>query len=202
MNKRILILLASFLLLANLVSDTEAQSAKSQAGSVPLKERNLVIKPLHTEISPRAELEFIVVKFTDESEVRKAIGKGGSPLVSLRNRNISEAEAVLKVYLQASRVSSIFAAPVAELDAQRKKLQLSSGLKLADMAGYYQIAITDPAEAMIVINQLNALDIVEIAYPMPKPEPAVAEATTPDFVAAQTYLNPAPDGVDADYAFL
>src|SRR5262249_43902345 len=63
-------------------------------------------------------------------------------------------------------------------------------------------------ETQRFIDQLNALDIVEIAYPQPISQPAAADIapTTPNFTAGQGYLSPAAtgtsttNGIDVNYA--
>ncbi|MEW5995340.1 MAG: S8 family serine peptidase, partial [Candidatus Zixiibacteriota bacterium] len=52
-----------------------------------------------------------------------------------------------------------------------------------------------------LVNELNAVDIVEIAYAEPMPEPAGdIDPPTPDYQSFQDYREAAPGGIDADYA--
>ena len=54
-----------------------------------------------------------------------------------------------------------------------------------------------------LIDDFNALKSVEIAYPQRIPFPAAdLSPTTPDFTLAQSYLEPAPQGIDAYYAWM
>jgi hypothetical protein len=95
---------------------------------------------------------------------------------------------------------------------------LSFEAPLPDMAAFYHVEA--PEEQLEELaDKLLQLDEVEAAYVKPAGEPPVAEplteedinrmtpameeppATTPDFSARQIYLNPAPAGINARYAW-
>src|SRR5262249_11304329 len=61
-------------------------------------------------------------------------------------------------------VQRTFNRPVAELEAQKQSGEAASGAELADLNLYYNILIPNstPANTARLIDQLNALDIVEI----------------------------------------
>src|SRR5207249_2836260 len=70
---------------------------------------------------------------------------------------------------------------------------------------YYHILIADakPGETERLIDQLNAFDVVEIAYPQPIPAGGQVDAapSTPNFTSQQGYLGPASaNGIDVAYA--
>jgi hypothetical protein len=67
---------------------------------------------------------------------------------------------------------------------------------------YYKIQVNDATGTESLINDLNSLDIVEIAYPEPIPHTAMANPTdipptTPNFASMQGYLNAPPQGIGA-----
>lgn len=95
----------------------------------------------------------------------------------------------------------------------------SEGSPAAELAAYYTVAA--PEDGMDALQEaLMADDAVESAYIKPPAEEPVAlaerahdiinemmpitdraPASTPDFTASQIYLNPAPEGIDARYAW-
>jgi len=105
----------------------------------------------------------------------------------------------LKRYVQRA-----FMRTVAELDAEKQAGETASGEELADLNLYYNILIPNstPANTALLIDQLNALDIVEIAYVQPVAEDAAADIApiSPSFVSDQGYLGSAPVGIDANFA--
>ena len=85
---------------------------------------------------------------------------------------------------------------------ERERGQALSGRELADLNNYYRIVLDSAENPGTFIDALNGLDIVEIAFPVPKcypPEDIAPE--TPDFTDRQGYLYEAPEGVDAPAAW-
>ena len=188
---------ALFLSLFCFASPALAERAKPSPSGNELAPRAVVPKPPVTRINPDAEVSHMVVKFKDDSEVRY---RGGS-LVSMRGTSVHEAEVVLSPYLN-TRFRRLFQSlPEARLDRDRQALQLKAERQLADLNSYYRIEVSSPAEAEQIVNDLNALNMIEIAYFEPMPEPADdIPPPTPDYQPNQDYREAAPDGVDADYA--
>ncbi len=169
---------------------------KGKSDQTILKKRLVRNKPQNLTISPDANILRVIVKFKEESEVRLRSGK----LVSLKGQSLKSVNDVLSPY-QSSRLQRLINSPEENLNRLKSAYEISSGHKLADLNLYYKIELSDPAEAEIIVNELNKLDIVEMAYPDPKTEPAVdLDPPTPAFEPYQFYRDPAPDGVDADYA--
>ncbi|HSH00739.1 MAG TPA: S8 family serine peptidase, partial [candidate division Zixibacteria bacterium] len=141
------------------------------------------------------------MKFTDEAVVRSALSRGRLTLESHGGADLTPALAILEPYLATGGVNRLFSLPIERLERDRARREAVSGMRLADLAGYYQVAVTDPAEAEELINRLNQLAVVEIALAEPLPEYAGwMDVATPDYSGSQDHLRPAPDGVDADYA--
>jgi len=107
-------------------------------------------------------------------------------------------------------VRRLFARTEAELDAEKREGESRIGEELADLNLYHNIFIADanPRDTEALIDQLNAMDSVEIAYAQPIAEPAQADIapTTPDLTVNQDYLRAAAsptsitNGIDALYA--
>ncbi|MCX7554928.1 S8 family serine peptidase [Marinicella sp. S1101] len=87
------------------------------------------------------------------------------------------------------------------LSRLRKNTEFVTRKQSADLANYYWAQVKDTASAVELVNRLNALDVVEIAYLPPVPENADVAPPTPNLQGSQTYLNPAPQGIDALYAW-
>src|SRR5262249_1280646 len=81
----------------------------------------------------------------------------------------------------------------------------NSGEELADLNLYSYLFPTQPDEktTAVLIDSLNALSSVEIAYPEAITRPAAVDLppTTSDYTAGQGYLNRAAAGSDARYAW-
>jgi len=92
------------------------------------------------------------------------------------------------------------------LDQMRLSAMAKSGSAMADMTLYYQINLESSMtaeERVDLINEINSLDIIEIAYFAPKPSPASIDEVklTPVWESFQYYLQPAPTGIDAYYGW-
>jgi hypothetical protein len=98
------------------------------------------------------------------------------------------------------------------LQARTAALSAETGTDVPDLSVYYHVEA--PSERLDELaERLSKLDAVEAAYVKPPAEPAemrlnemtplAAEppAHTPDFTARQEYLNAAPIGIDARYAW-
>ena len=99
-------------------------------------------------------------------------------------------------------VERLFTRPEDEIDRDLARIRRRSGRSIADLNGYYEF-VTDHARTEALVNALNELDIVQIAYPSPRPAPPPVDKppVTPDFEAGQRYLNSAPTGIDARVAW-
>lgn len=87
------------------------------------------------------------------------------------------------------------------LAALRLNSEIVKRRQSSDLANYYVFHLDDAERGERLADRLNELDIVEIAYLAPKPEDADIPPTTPSFQGRQTYLDAAPDGIDAKYAW-
>ncbi|MCI0402242.1 MAG: S8 family serine peptidase, partial [Acidobacteria bacterium] len=104
------------------------------------------------------------------------------------------------------QIERMFRRPEADLEKERNAGEENSGEELADPNLYYYVSIRNGTEEDVekLVDRLNASPLVEIAYVQPKAYPAGDIAPpTPNLAAVQpqNYLNPAPIGVDAQYAW-
>jgi Subtilase family len=106
-----------------------------------------------------------------------------------------------------SRLRPLFSESQARLRQQAAYLRPRFGPAIPDLSRFYLVETNDPDRRRnpdAFADELAAVDLVETAYF--KPWPALASNgappfPTPDFTALQDYLGPAPDGVDAYYAW-
>lgn len=175
-------------------------------------------KKITQEFSRR---DVIVVKFREGTHIRYDEGKlkFRPELVTPTELTLMEREkvSVEKVKSGIKQVKQLFEADPeitvermfkrneAELDKEKIAGEITSGEELADPNLYYYVYTRkpDPEKAEKLLNELNSMDIVEIAYPQPVSEPAATDIApmTPTFTATQGYLDAAPTGINARYAW-
>jgi hypothetical protein len=153
---------------------------------VTLRQRVVWPKPVRTTLNPaKARADVIVVKFLEGTHVRERAGQLEADL-----RNLSDAEERLleranlprqRLFEDLARFNSLigpgskrfvrrlFTRPENELDADKRAGESRIGEELADLNLYYLILAGDAKvdETQRLIDQLNALDAVEMAYPQP-----------------------------------
>lgn len=141
---------------------------------------------VHPEAGLRAGAEELVAAAADPKPLAETIGAAGAELTPL------------------------FGASEQRLRVEAATAAAQTGAAPPDLSVYYQAeGAKDPAA---LAEELAALDIVEAAYVKPPTEPpafltdlapqaAEPPTTTPDFSSHQGYLDAAPGGVDARYAW-
>ncbi len=98
-------------------------------------------------------------------------------------------------------IEPLFARAPAELRADRRALASRTGADPVDLTLWFRVTIGDPRQAQALMDELNRMAIVEAALPEPDLAPASsAVQPAPDFEPNQLYRDPAPGGIDADYA--
>ncbi len=136
--------------------------------------------------------QVIEVRFTGTTEVR---GSG----TELRARSAGELDRVESLL---AAIPAIGIEPLVHGLTQAEATELSidasrkSGEASINMANWYRITV--PAEATIqALADLRASPLVSYAAKAPEP---VAPPATPDFFPYQNYLDPAPTGIDSEFA--
>lgn len=132
-----------------------------------------------------------------------------------------EADKISSLLMRAggAKIISFIKVSQAEHDAEMAKLNLYSHVPLADLSTYFTLQLpekTTAETAMRLINELNASDAVELAEGFVPPVVASTSAaprtlsvaqnspvtTLPhEFSASQQHLQPAPAGINAQYAW-
>jgi len=149
-----------------------------------------------TTIGPEADIVRVIVKMIEGTHTRLS----GKYISSLAGKDLTAVNALLADKSEKA-IRRLTSKTPADVDRERSLLEARSGYQLADINNYLSIEVSSVAEAQDLVDRLNALPEVEIAYAEPRPE--LAEDIPPitdDFVNDQFYLDAAPTGVDADYA--
>ncbi|HYO59388.1 S8 family peptidase [Archangium sp.] len=143
----------------------------------------------------------------------------------LRDERVAaDAAAVQSLLERAPRLGAIarlFEEDETSLEARKLSGEEQSGQQLADLNLYFEVPLlpgTTAGRVADLVASLNALEGVEVAYAEPPPEPAMVNfgmdvalrsvlaavdiaPTTLLYEASQGYLNAAPGGIDARYAW-
>ena len=170
-----------------------ARAATSRtAPPKPLVPRLPGVKPLHTKLFAGQSRDVVRVKFAEGSGIRLRNGK----IVSLSGRDLAAVHSLLAGSMASAE--PVFSLTEQQLTADAAQAEAASGRQQADLNLYLSLRLRPGADAAALIDRLNALGVVEIAYPAPLPSPL---PLTPDFTPRQSYRTAASsNGIDADYA--
>ncbi len=139
----------------------------------------------------------LVLKFDDAARVRVR----GVALVSLAGADLAPVHAVLRQFGHppAFRLSRRDEQAV---DATRIASEALSGRALPDLNSYVELAI-DAERREALADALRALPLLEAVYrpALAPPPPADIPPPTPNGEGDLLYLDPAPNGIDAEYAW-
>ncbi|HEX6863518.1 MAG TPA: pre-peptidase C-terminal domain-containing protein, partial [Thermoanaerobaculia bacterium] len=184
-------------------------------------------KRSHPRLQEATELQRLVIKFHEGTAVRLRGGLLAAQGRDERDRRDLEAHglspsavdgdvaevrrlvALAPMALDTRGIERLFALDEDALAERRARGEARRGRQLADLDLYYELRLkpgVTAGEVADLLDALNALHSVEIAYAEPPAHPASLDgaeppAPTPDFQSMQGYLNPAPQGVDALYAW-
>ncbi len=158
----------------------------------------------------------LVVKVRPEAGLR-ATPRG---LMSVRGESVSSLEKLLKK--AKGSIEPLFGDSEERLQSERESLAPAAEGEIPDLSGYYHVSV-DHEHAEDVACMLCEHEMVEAAYVKPPGEPPVASEealaeeeealnemapapdeppiNTPDFTPRQGYLDAAPGGIDARYAW-
>lgn len=196
MNQRYLKAL-SFLIALLLLAGSYTPPAKA---ANLLKPRWVPPKPAHTNIATWQSQSVIEVKFVEGSSYRLVNGQMSAP----ESSNPSALQAVLRAH-PVRQMTRLFARDETRLRAEKLEAELMSGEQMPDLNLWYIFTAATGTDTEALIDALNALPQVEIAYPAPLPAPLPGSVQkqrfTPSYIESQGYLDAAPGGIDAEYAW-
>jgi hypothetical protein len=170
------------------------------------------------------------VRLRGKALVSLASERSLSERALLAGRNLTEArlvddvKAVQALLERAPRIAAVrrlFPDDEATLESRKDSGEAQSGRQLADLNLYFEVPLvpgTTAERVEALIESLHALASVEVAYAQPPAEPAMVNfgmdavlrgllaaadiaPATPLYEANQGYLNAAPAGIDARYAW-
>ncbi|MFN3242894.1 MAG: S8 family serine peptidase [Planctomycetota bacterium] len=151
--------------------------------------RAVMPKTLANALPVAAEQTRVVVKLAEGRPelVRRGAIDAAEILAVIDGRSTRSFFAGLEDELASIRARQLAAAPEGTRPA-------------VDLSLYYEVHANSAADARRLVQQLNALPSVELAYPreLPTPPPGDDPPFTPDFSNQQGYRAPAPDGIDAN----
>lgn len=171
-------------------------------GGIDLIPRHIPDKPIESQLWPGLRDDLVIVKFVDTDQIRLREGR----LISATSGDMTEANRLTAEDANLT-LNRLFSRSEDALERDRLRAQTNSGKEMADLNNYYQVVLSQPSVRSVerLLDELNALPEVEIAYAEPIPELAVIEPlhaggrlpNTPCFQDYQGYLDSAPDGIDA-----
>ena len=210
--KRAALLIASLMLFGVGATIAEAAETGDAPSSFKLEPRHVRPKPALTIRSDGVYRDAIVLKIAQPSRMRLRSGD----LVSLdRAHDPGELNELLADY-PGLKLSRYFTRPEEDLENEKALGEALTGKELGDLNLYFLIDLREAGgiDPEAFVDELNRLELVELAYLLEKPEIAPIlreprEPRDPDFVpeaagnyqAEQGYLDPAPDGIDAEWAW-
>lgn len=197
-----------------------ARALSPDARPVAMKSRAEPIKPVQTILTDRSQAGVITVKFREGTRVRQ---RNGDLVAELDKSTAEDKRRLGRANLDAVTVDAQLATVKQlvdvdqrrhlqrmlkrneeTLDRQKAAAEANVNEELADLNLYYRIFIEDPRaeDSQTLIDALNALDIVEIAYAEPVTEVAAADIDPPTslYTGNLVYFRPAPSGIDVDWA--
>ena len=160
-----------------------------------LEPRFVPRKTVYTEIPDGSSRERAHLKFVQRSQVRLRDGV----FISEGDDDLAGLQRVMEDYpdVQPSRLFS--ARSEDEYAREKERVEGMSGREQADKNLYYQLDYPEAMDSVALLNDLNELEIVELAYPEPL-EGEEPTMHTPDFQPEQGYRTAAVAGVHADLA--
>ncbi|QQP96739.1 S8 family serine peptidase [Lysobacter enzymogenes] len=154
--------------------------------------QHVLAKPIKTKLGRFDSREIIEVKFVDDSQVRLQSGR----LSSAKLGRLTALDSLTGGAGPVAALEPLFHADAATLSALSKSAQAQG--PQPDLSQWFRIRVKPGQDAARVIDELNAMSIVETAYAAPLPVPLPA---SPNYESNQYYKLPAAqNGIDSEYA--
>ncbi|MBN8232132.1 S8 family serine peptidase [Corallococcus macrosporus] len=163
---------------------------------------------------------FVVLAEERESVERARMVRRGLTDVRL-GADLTAALAVLERVPRIGAPGRLFTDAESVLNERKRTGEERGGQQLADLNLYFEVPLlpgTSAGSVAQLVKELNAMDSIEVAYAEPRPVPAMVDfglsdtvrslltaadlpPVTPMYESLQGYLNAAPSGIDARYAW-
>lgn len=182
-------------------------SAPLPTGTSGIKDDQTTLKPRRAAVKPDngkklslgsdVDISRVIVKVEAGSRLRVKADK----LISLGGKSMAQVQRTIREITN-GQIRPLIAKAPHQIEKEKFFLEYKSGQQLADFNNYFIIETASNVIAEQLVNRLNQLPEVEIAYAEIQPTPAGdIDPPTPDFESTQTYLDPAPAGIDAEYSW-
>ena len=132
---------------------------KTNSRCTTLTARYIPNKPKHTIISSGQKRDRIIVTFANNTDIRLRDQK----LVSLNNTNLESLNTVLIQFKV--KIERLYDRPEAQLDSEQIAAEESGCKEIGDRNLAYLTILEPNQDTERFIDSLNALSVVEIAYP-------------------------------------
>lgn len=155
---------------------------------------------------PAGERELIVIAKSDAG-----LKVGLDSVKSSARADVTKLNSLLKS--SGARLKPLFGVNEDRVRLAMSRVTGAAAKALPDMASYYRVE-ADDSKLDDLANRLLKSDMVEAAYVKPPSEPPIwlkdvqvkasfeeAPPVTPDFISRQSYLDAAPGGIDARFAW-
>jgi hypothetical protein len=166
-----------------------------------LKPRRVTAKDFYLNlVSPeKADLRYLIVKFTEESMVRWSSGRP----YSKAGANLSQLNAFLNAHPDVKMGRESEETPEYLLDFWEANGERNTGQDLANMNNFYVLYFPENPDPMATIQEVIKWDIVETAWYGPLSQVCCADIApaTPNWHANQDYQEAAPTGLNHEYAW-
>jgi serine protease len=204
-----------------------AAPALGASGVKVLEPRLSTVKPTSPELDAETPVERVVVKFQEGTRVRLRQGliramsgersqdeRGRMARHGLNDqrleRDLGDAQREMKRSRRWGTPGRLFRQDETDLAQRKQQAEERSGKEMADLDLYYEVPVEPgmtAAEVQELVDRLNAMDSVEIAYAEPVmwaasvagEDSRVSSSARHD--TRQGYLDGAPAGIDARYAW-
>jgi hypothetical protein len=134
--------------------------------SSTLKPGEVPDKPEHTALDLETFTGIIIVKFVEGADIRLRNGK----LVSLSTGEVSELDQLFTSFPLES-IERLYTQPEDEIATEQAQMEASTSEEVPDLNLYFRLKIQDKSQGEALIDGLNKLSIVELAYPEAGPAP-------------------------------
>jgi serine protease len=163
-----------------------------------LRSRHIPEKPLKTVLDDRHDRNNISVKFADDLDIGLSaagypVDRSGSALSSQESISLLES-----IQQEGGRWFRATGADEETIDLMRASAEQKLQREISDLNNNFVLSLPDHIGPGEWIDRLNRLSDIEIARPMYLPPPLPLPG---NFQPMQGYLNQAPTGIDASWAW-
>ncbi|NOT83985.1 MAG: hypothetical protein HOP02_04215 [Methylococcaceae bacterium] len=174
------------------------------------EKRSLPIKPFHSKFTDGFYNDRIVLKFNEKHKIRLAKNQFMRLSNEIDSTATKETDSINRLFENIhAKPTRLFIQTEQELDNQKSQGEKLAHKELEDLNSYHLVMLDYLSKQEIenLVDQLNRSNLVEIAYFTSLPSlpvigaPADIAPTTNNFDAQQTYLDAAPGGINARWAW-